>query len=133
MPKGIFVRKPMSEEHKELRSKAAKNSYKMKAHLNKIHKTFNGKGNPNWKGGKYIDGNGYVLVYAPDHPFPSTGKYIYEHRLVMEKIIGRYLLPEEQVHHTNEVKHDNRPENLVLFANASEHRKYHLQYNGSKS
>jgi hypothetical protein len=57
---------------------------------------------------------GYILIYKPDHP-SKNNSYVLEHRLVMEKIIGRYLLPNENVHHKNGIRDDNRPENLELW------------------
>lgn len=78
----------------------------------------------NWKGGKHIH-NGYVLVYTPNHPHKVMRFYVREHRLVMEKHIGRYLEPKEVVHHINGNKADNRIENLKLFVKNSDHLNYH--------
>lgn len=58
---------------------------------------------------------GYVQVYEPDHPRADRGGWVFEHRLVVEARIGRYLEPEENVHHLNGVKDDNRSENLVVL------------------
>lgn len=88
---------------------------------------YKGEGNPKWRGGRYKTAQGHVLVYCPDHPNQVKGM-VMEHRLVMEAHIGRYLTREEVVHHINEIKDDNRIENLQLCANASEHRKAHGHY-----
>lgn len=70
---------------------------------------------PNWKGGRHLDSKGYVHVYAPDHPAHMSKGYVFEHRLVMEKKLGRLLEPNENVHHLNGIRDDNRPENLELW------------------
>jgi len=67
---------------------------------------------------------GYMFVYKPEHPFCSKQYYIKRARLVMEEIIGRYLRHKEVVHHINGIKDDDRPENLRLFKNHSEHRHF---------
>jgi HNH endonuclease len=76
-----------------------------------------GASNGHWKGGRTKHKAGYIMVLAPGHPRATTaGKYVFEHVLVMEEMLGRYLLPRENVHHRNGIKDDNRPENLELWA-----------------
>lgn len=64
-------------------------------------------------------------MYAPDHPNPSWGgTHVYRYRLVMEKHLGRYLLPEEIIHHKNGNHSDDRVENLEVMSQ-SQHIKAH--------
>jgi hypothetical protein len=71
---------------------------------------------PFWRGGKYKDNHsGYIYIYNPSHPFTKNGRYVLEHRLVMEKFIGRYLRANEIIHHRNKIKDDNRIENLEII------------------
>lgn len=79
--------------------------------------------NGRWKGGRNVDKSGYIMIKKPDHPFCNNSGYVREHRLVMEKIVGRYLDKLEVVHHKNGTKSDNRPENLELLACVADHNR----------
>jgi hypothetical protein len=74
-----------------------------------------GSSNGHWKGGRTRHKAGYVMVWAPGHPRAGKGQYVFEHILVMERQLGRHMVPQESVHHRNGVKDDNRPENLELW------------------
>lgn len=80
-----------------------------------------GPANPQWKGGRFISSSGYALIKLPEHPYANISGYVYEHRLIAEKALGRYLKPTEIVHHFNGKHADNRNENLVIC----EDSKYH--------
>lgn len=79
----------------------------------------------NWRGGRRIREDGYVLIFSPDHPHKHKNNYVYEHRLIMEKYIGRVLLPTEIVHHVNGDRTDNRIENMILFSSRKDHVDHH--------
>jgi hypothetical protein len=89
----------------------------------KYRSTLRGEKNPCWRGGRVKYGE-YWFLYKPDHPHCRNNKYVQEHRLVMEKKIGRYLKPDELVHHINHIKTDNRIENLEII-DKSNHHKHH--------
>ena len=74
---------------------------------------------PKWNKGmqsRRLNAKGYVRILV-------DGSLKMEHRIVMEKVIGRPLSSAERVHHLNGDRADNRPENLVLCATQSEHLK----------
>lgn len=79
------------------------------------------------EGKRKIDSKGYIQIYKPDHSGADHKGYVREHRLVVEKKIGRYLKPKEVVHHIDGNKQNNKIENLMLFSNHQKHMKFHTK------
>ena len=119
----IWIGRKHTEESKKKMSESSKG----KTTWNKGKKCpqYSGKNHWNWKGGKIIS-RGYIMIYNPDHPYKDHHGYVLEHRLVMEKMLGRYLKPEEVVHHLDYDKTNNHPNNLYLFSNDMAHQQYHV-------
>lgn len=85
-----------------------------------------GHKNAMWKGGETVTshaGGGYIKELCPEHPRADAGGYVMQHRLVMERTIGRRLKPSERVHHKNGIRDDNRPENLELWTGVGTSKK----------
>lgn len=80
---------------------------------------------PNWKGGRRLNGNGYVLIYQPTHPVADRHGYIFEHRWVMEQKLERLLEQYEIVHHLDGNKQNNQPDNLVLTRHGIHEQTFH--------
>lgn len=99
-----------------------------------------GVSNGMWSGGVTTHSDGYIYERCNNHPYASNG-YVLQHRLVVERTLREvypaspylvrlgdhlYLSPAYLVHHKNEIRTDNRPENLQVLTN-SEHQKLHIQ------
>jgi hypothetical protein len=86
---------------------------------------FNGQGHTK------VRSDGYLQTFVPDHPNASADGYVMTHTLIMERHIGRYLMPHEVVHHINHVRDDNRLENLSLM-DRHEHLSMHMRERNAK-
>jgi len=126
------TRNKLSKSKKGIATSIKKGDKLSKKHRENISKALRGEKSRNWKGGRYSDKFGYILIKNYIHPFRDKYNYVPEHRLVMEKLIGRYLKPKERVHHINSIKFDNRIENLKLFSNSGSHIAYHHQLRREK-
>lgn len=85
-----------------------------------------GPRNPSWRGGRILVGR-YWYIHRPSHPHATGNGYVAEHRLLMEGVLGRTLLPGEVVHHKDGNPRNNDPANLELFASNGEHLSHELK------
>ena len=74
-----------------------------------------GAKSPRWKGGRSKDRHGYIWIQDTTHPNSNKGGRVAEHVVVMGESLGRPLLNNEEVHHINGIKDDNRISNLELW------------------
>ena len=62
-----------------------------------------GEKNPNWRGGRFKDKSGYIMIKLSSKDFfftmTNANRYVFEHRLAVAKALGRCLQPWEIVHH----------------------------------
>lgn len=70
----------------------------------------------------------YYYDIVPGHPRANKDGAVYYHVLQAEKKLGRYLLPEEVVHHIDENKLNNNLDNLIVFANGRYHTYFHKKH-----
>ncbi len=101
-----------------------------------------GKKNGSWKSDKRKTSNGYIKIRKPYHPFKDCDGFVLEHRLIAEKYLlnkdnsimldGKYYLKKPLVvHHKDENKQNNAPENLMILTRGK-HRSLHAQMNKNK-
>jgi len=79
----------------------------------------------NFKGGKRFNNGGYVEILDKNNSSSNKQGYILEHRLIMEKSLGRKLSSTEIVHHIDGNKKNNNIDNLMLCKDRKEHNRIH--------
>lgn len=67
----------------------------------------------------------YYMVFMPNHHLADNDGFVYVHRLNAEKKLGRKLESTECVHHIDEDKFNNEPENLMVFKTNADHSAFH--------
>lgn len=79
---------------------------------------------PSYKGGNTIQHGGYVWEFSPGHRLQNNWGFVAQHRLIAESMLGRELERTEVVHHRDEDRTNNCPDNLQVMTQ-KEHRSHH--------
>lgn len=89
-----------------------------------------GRNHPNWNvtGRQKPNKYGYVFVRRSE----KSNKWMAEHRLIAQMILGRELIPNETIHHINYIKSDNRVDNLYYFPTNGKHASFHCMIDKPK-
>lgn len=80
--------------------------------------------NSNWKGGRYLNGAGYILLKNESHARSNSAGYVREHILSVSSFLGRALNKKEVIHHIDGDRKNNNLNNLFLFRHASAHSRF---------
>lgn len=130
-PECFSIGKPLSDGAKKYISKLARSPERISDSLLKINRVNLDVRMGLKKPGNYRDGylrareDGYLMVLSKSHPNRNKKGYVFEHILVMEKYLGRFLKTGETIHHKNRNRRDNRIENLHLCSTPGEHQSIH--------
>lgn len=96
-------------------------------HVRALSETKRMENSSQWRGGKTINCNGRPMRMAHGHPRASSNSYVFEHILVAEKALGKYLPSGAVVHHINRDVTDNVNRNLVICQNQAYHMLIHAR------
>lgn len=82
---------------------------------------------PNWKGGRFKRGGGYINTYDDNHNIRQ------EHTIIAEKVLGKPLPARAVVHHADENTGNNRNNNLVICQDRAYHLLLHRRMRAMKA
>ena len=83
-----------------------------------------GEASSKWKGGEHKNSDGYVIIYHPNHPRAHSDGYVKRSILVWEEANQKPFPVGKEPHHDNEIRDDDRPENIIPLTH-SEHTRHH--------